>query len=97
MADQLPSIECGGYVLVMRCPSCKCPAEVFITVSTRLTVDVAGASLRPAFHGTALEHKCGQRSLLDVDREIPDDTDDVGTVSMFSARDRAAGAHLDTD
>ena len=95
MAEQLPSIDCGGYVLVMRCPTCKCAAEVFVTISTRLTVDVGGAALRPAFHGTALEHKCGQRSTLDIDRELPDDVDQVGTVSMFSARDRAAGAHLD--
>lgn len=95
MAEQMPSIDCGGYVLVMRCPSCKCPAEVFITISTRLTVDVGGASLRPAFHGTALEHKCGQQSLLDQQGIVDADTDDVGTVAMFSGRDRAAGAHLD--
>ncbi len=97
MADQMPSIECGGYVLVMRCPACRCAAEVFITLATRLTVDVGGAALRPAFHGTTLEHKCGQRSMLDVDRVVPDDTDAVGTVSMFSARDRAAGEHLERD
>ena len=92
MAELMPTIACGGYVLTMRCPACKCPAEVFITVATRLTVDVGGASLRPAFHGTALEHTCGQTSLIDVPAG---DVDQVGTVAMFSGRDRAAGAHLD--
>jgi hypothetical protein len=86
----LPSIDPGGYVLVMRCPACRNPSEVFITVATRLTVDASGASLRPAFHGTAVEHRCGQASLID---HPP--TDDVGTVAMFSGRDRAAGEHLD--
>ena len=81
MVERLPSIDPGGYVLVMRCPACKCPAEVFITVATRLTVDVGGASLRPAFHGTALEHTCGQTSLIDVPAG---DVDQVGTVAMFS-------------
>jgi hypothetical protein len=93
-SERLPSIDPGGYVLVMRCPTCKQPAEVFITVATRLIVDAAGAALRPAFHGTAVEHRCGQQSLIDAPAADPD-VDHVGTVAMFSGRDRAAGEHLD--
>ena len=87
-----PAIDCGGYIVRLQCPSCGNSSEVFIVIDTRLTVEKDGGTLRPSFHTSGVDHRCGQMSTLDA--PPGGDVDEVGTPPLFSARDRAAGEHL---
>ena len=90
MAAKTPAIDCGGYILLMRCPSCNGGAEVFVVLDTRLTVEKDGGTLRPSFHSSGVEHRCGQLTTHDIDPGV----DEVGT-RAFDFAERAAGEHLD--
>lgn len=72
-------IDCGNYVVIMRCPRCREPQEVFVGIQTRLTVDLENATLRPVLKAKAVDHMCGQGSLLDHENVVDADTGDLFT------------------
>jgi hypothetical protein len=84
-----PTLDSGGYIQTMRCPTCAQPQEVYIVLGCRQTVDEEGGTLKPTLHAKAVDHVCQQRSLLDENV-----VDAVGTPTMFDPRQRAAGEHL---
>ena len=85
-----PGLQCGGYVLVLRCPDCLEAHEAFIILDTRHTSDANGGSLRPVLHAKAVDHLCGQTNAVDQVDVVDADTDQVGT-RPFDFRERAAG------
>lgn len=50
--------ELGTGFVTLRCPECGKSAEVVMTLSTRLTVEVESGSLRPVLKAKPVEHSC---------------------------------------
>ena len=85
-------IDCGAFVLLLKCPRCGVGQECYITLTARLTVDVEAAALSAKLHTKSVDHRCaGGGYTVTPPAEV---VDEVGTPA-FDFRDLAAGAHLD--